>query len=52
MVDRQKADTIAEKQERKGRRYSLSIENDGYDNNEISGTVPNKKDGLNNLEDD
>ncbi len=52
MVNRRKTDTIAEKRQRKRRGYSLSIEDDGYNDNEVSGLNPDQEDGLYNLEDD
>lgn len=45
-IDRQKMEAIAEKQRKNRGRNNLSIENDGYYNNDIFGTDPNQEKAL------
>lgn len=52
VVDKQKADTMAEKQRKEKKGYSLFIKDDGYNDSEIFGTDSNEEDGFSNLEDD
>lgn len=51
VVDRRKADTIAEKQWRERGGSSSSIKNNGYNDSEISSTGPDQENSHNNSED-
>lgn len=50
VVNRWKADTIAKKRRKERGRCSLSIEDNRYNDSEISGTDPDQEDSLSNLE--